>query len=81
MKFHILWANYAFWGMVKSRRVKGMQEKEKVESWGAWEGKESLHRSLMNFHFHPGNPGTPQSVKTVTANVQIRRLQLSVKLR
>ena len=30
-------------------------------------GKESLQRSLINFHFHPGNPGTPQSVKTVTA--------------
>ena len=24
---------------------------------------------LINFHFHPGNPGNPQSVKTVTANV------------
>ena len=38
-------------------------------------GKESLQRSLINFHFHPGNPGTPQSVKTVTANVpQIRKV-------
>ena len=38
-------------------------------------GKESLQRSLLNFHFHPGNPGTPQSVKTVTANVpQIRKV-------
>ena len=27
------------------------------------------------FHFHPGNPGIPQSVKTVTANVpQIRKV-------
>ena len=33
------------------------------------QGKESLQPSLWNFHFHPGNPGTPQSVKTVTANV------------
>ena len=34
-----------------------------------------LSRSLINFHFHPGNPGTPQSVKTVTANVpQIRKV-------
>ena len=32
-------------------------------------GKESLQRYLINFYFHPGNPGTPQSVKTVTANV------------
>ena len=32
-------------------------------------GKESLQPSLINFHFHPGNPGTPQSVKTVTVNV------------
>ena len=38
-------------------------------------GKESLQRSLLNFHFHPGNPGTPQSVKTVTANVpQIKKV-------
>ena len=38
-------------------------------------GKESLQRSLINFHFQPGNPGTPQSVKTVTANVpQIRKV-------
>ena len=39
-------------------------------------GKESLQRSLnIIFHFHSGNPGTPQSVKTVTANVpQIRKL-------
>ena len=38
-------------------------------------GKESLQRSLINFHFHPGNPGTPQSVKIVTANVpQIRKV-------
>ena len=38
-------------------------------------GKESLQQSLINFHFHPGNPGTPQSEKTVTANVpQIRKV-------
>ena len=38
-------------------------------------GKESLQRSLINFHFHPGNSGTLQSVKTVTANVpQIRKV-------
>ena len=38
-------------------------------------GKESLQPSLINFHFHPGNPGTPQSVKIVTANVrQIRKV-------
>ena len=31
--------------------------------------------SLINFHFHPGNPGTLQSVKTVTANVpEIRKV-------
>ena len=41
---------------------------------GGW-GKESLQRSLINFHFHPGNHGTPQSVKTVTANMpQIRKV-------
>ena len=32
-------------------------------------GKENLQRSLINFHFHLGNPETPQSVKTVTASV------------
>ena len=31
--------------------------------------EESLQQSLLNFHFYPGNPRTPQSVKTVTANV------------
>ena len=34
-----------------------------------------LERSLINLYFHPGNPGTLQSVKTVTTNVQqIRKL-------
>ena len=38
-------------------------------------GKESLQRSLINFYFHPGNSGTLQSVKAVTANVpQIRKV-------
>ena len=38
-------------------------------------GKENLQRSLINFHFHPGNSGILQSVKTVTANVpQIRKV-------
>ena len=42
-------------------------------SEGRW--KESLQRSLINFHLHPGNPGTPQSVKSVTANVpQIKKV-------
>ena len=36
-------------------------------------GKESLQRSLIHFHFRPGNPATPQSVKTVTANVPLIR--------
>ena len=30
--------------------------------------------SLINFRFHPGNPGTPQSMKTVAANVPIRKV-------
>ena len=34
-----------------------------------------LERSLINLYFHPGNPGTLQSLKTVTTNVQqIRKL-------
>ena len=42
------------------------EEKQKL-----WEGerKESLQQSLIYFHFPPGNPGTPQSVKTVKANM------------
>ena len=37
--------------------------------------KESLQRSLINFHCFSVNPGTPQGVKTVTANVpQIRKV-------
>ena len=47
---------------------------------GTGERKESLQRSLINFHFHPGSSGTPQNVKTVTANVpQIRKSQPPVK--
>ena len=43
---------------------------------GTGERKESLQRSLINFHFPPpGSSGTPQSVKTVTTNVpQIRKV-------
>ena len=41
-------------------------------------GRYSLRASshdLSNFHFHPGSPGTPQSVKIVTANVpQIKKV-------
>ena len=44
-------------------------------------GKESLQRSLINFHFYPGNPRTPQSVKTVTANVpQIKRVTIACQV-
>ena len=44
-------------------------------------GKESLQRSLINFHFHPGNSGTLQSVKTVTANVpQIRKVKTACQV-
>ena len=47
--------------------------KAKRASWErASEGprKGELVTISINFHFHPGNPGTPQSVKIVTANVQ-----------
>ena len=44
-------------------------------------GKESLQRPLINFHFYPGNPGTPQSVKTVTANVpQIKKVTIACQV-
>ena len=40
-----------------------------------------MQRSLINFHVHPGNPGTPQSVKIVTANVrQIRKVTTACQL-
>ena len=56
-------------GGESERRVRGDAKA------GGWERKESLQRSLQNFHFHPAKtPGTTQSVKTVTANVpQIRK--------
>ena len=44
-------------------------------SEGLRKGELLLQRSLINSHFHPGNPRTPQSVKIVTANVpQIRKV-------
>ena len=44
--------------------------REKTRKRGVGERKESLQRSfLINFHFHPENRGTPQSEKTVTANM------------
>ena len=55
-----IWASEA--SLTKNARARG---------WG----KESLQPSLTNFHFHPRNPGTPQSVKIVTKNVlQIRKV-------
>ena len=47
----------------------GKRIEPRENPWARGRGKASLQRSLINCHFHPGNPGTPQSVKTVTANV------------
>ena len=68
-------ASSAFGGncekLMHERRVRG----DAKAGGGGWERKESLQRSLQNFHFHPAKtPGTTQSVKTVTANMpQIRK--------
>ena len=48
----------------------------KTKQRGAGERKESLQRSLMNFHFHPGNPETLQSVKTVTTSAPFNGISL-----
>ena len=39
--------------IVKSRRARGTREETRMR--GAEERKESLQRSLIDFHFHPGN--------------------------
>ena len=60
----------------KSRHARGMWEETRKQRAG--ERKESLQRSLINFHFHSRTPH--QSVKTVTVNVpQIRKV--TVKFR
>ena len=47
--------------------------------------KDSLQLSLTNFHLHPGNPRTLQSMKIVAANVlqnaQLEKWSLHVKFR
>ena len=48
----------------------------KTKQRGAGQRKESLQRSLMNFHFHPGNPETLQSVKTVTTSAPFNGISL-----
>ena len=52
---------------VDAREARGRRS----ESGGRGERNESLQWSLINFHFHPGNPGTLQSVKPQTC----RRLE------
>ena len=41
----------------------GEQSEPRENARARGRGKESLQRSLINFHFQPGNPGTPLSVK------------------
>ena len=73
----MLWVKTASWfqstiSLRASSPILG-EPRENLRARGR--GKESLQWSLINFHFHPGNPGTLQSVKTVTANVpQIRKV-------
>ena len=55
-----------------SRKVDAREARERRrESGGRGERNESLQWSLINFHFHPGNPETLQSVKPQTC----RRLE------
>ena len=66
--------------IVKSRRARSTREEMLKPEAG--ERKESVQRSLINFHFHPGNPGTLQSVKTVTAvGRRLEKKQPPVKIR
>ena len=52
----------------------------KTRQRGAGERKESLQRSLINFHFYPGNPETLQSVKTATTSApQISKVTIAVQ--
>ena len=54
---------------MKSTRARGTREETRKR--GAGERNESLQWSAHKFHFHPRNPGTPQSVKLQTC----RRLE------
>ena len=66
--------------IVKSRRARSTREEMLKPEAG--KRKESVQRSLINFHFHPGNPGTLQSVKTVTAvGRRLEKKQPPVKIR
>ena len=52
----------------------------KTSQRGAGKREESLQRSLINFHFHPGNPETLQSVKTATTGApKISKLTVAVQ--
>ena len=65
--------------IVKSGRARGMRKE--TQSRATRGRRENLQRSLINFHFHPGNPETPQSVKTVTANLpQIRKVTFACQV-
>ena len=53
----------------------GKRSESRENARARGQGRENLQRSLINFHFHAGNPGTQQSVTTVTANMpQIRKV-------
>ena len=52
----------------------------KTRQRGVGERKQSLQRSLINFHFHPGNPETLQSVKTGTTSApQISKVTIALQ--
>ena len=48
---------------------------EEMRKWAVGERKESLQWSLINFPFHPRNPRTLQSMKTVTTIILRHRLE------
>ena len=75
-----LWASLPFGGYHKKlmyeRHARGDAKA------GGEERKGSSLRIIINFHFNLANPGTLQSVKTVTANApQIRKVTTAVKFR
>lgn len=60
--------------MVKSVRARGTREEMRKGRAGGGE-KGELVTITFKFSFHPRNPGTPRSVKTVNRNMpQIRKV-------
>ena len=65
-----LQASSPFWNIVKSRRARDTREETRKRGGGGGLGEKGKRATITHkFSIPPGNLGTPQSVKTVTANV------------